>query len=333
MKALVTGGGGFLGKAIVRLLRARGDAVRSFSRTPHPELATLGVEHCCGELHDLAAVAAAVAGCDIVYHVAAKAGVWGAYADFYRTNVLGTQNVITACRRHGVRRLVYTSSPSVVFDGSDMEGVDELVPYPQHFHAPYPETKAAAEIFVRCSNGPELATVALRPHLIWGPEDNHLVPRILSRGRQGALRRIGTRPCLVDTIYIDNAASAHLLAADALDIGSVVSGKAYFLSQGEPLPLWEMINRILAAGGLPPVSRTISPQLAYALGWSLEKTYAALRIKSEPRLTRFVARELSTAHWFDISAARRDFGYQPLVSLDAGMERLSAWLARETRQG
>jgi 2-alkyl-3-oxoalkanoate reductase len=333
MKALVTGGGGFLGKAIVRLLRARGDEVRSFSRTPHPELASLGVEHCCGELHDPAAVAAAVAGCDIVYHVAAKAGIWGPYADFYRTNVLGTRNVIAACRQHGVRRLVYTSSPSVVFDGRDMEGVDESVPYPQHFHAPYPQTKAEAEQLVLGSNDATLATVALRPHLIWGPEDNHLVPRILARGRQGALRRIGTRPCLVDTIYIDNAAAAHLLAAAVLEPGSIVAGKAYFLSQGEPLPLWEMVNRILAAGGLPPVTRTISPALAYALGWTLEKIYAALRIQSEPRLTRFVARELSTAHWFDISAARRDFAYQPLVSLATGMERLSAWLERESRQG
>jgi nucleoside-diphosphate-sugar epimerase len=181
------------------------------------------------------------------------------------------------------------------------------------------------------SNGPELATVALRPHLIWGPEDNHLVPRILLRGRQGALRRIGDRPCLVDTIYIDNAASAHLLAADALAIGSQVAGRAYFLSQGEPLPLWEMVNRILAAGGLPPVTRTISPRLAYTIGWTLEQSYAALGIKSEPRMTRFVARELSTAHWFDISAARRDFAYQPLVSLDTGMERLSAWLAHEAK--
>jgi nucleoside-diphosphate-sugar epimerase len=328
MKALVTGGGGFLGKAIVRLLRARGDDVRSFSRTPHPELATLGVEHCCGELHDPAAVDAAVAGCDIVYHVAAKAGIWGPYADFYRANVLGTRNVIAACRQHNVRRLVYTSSPSVVFDGSDMEGVDESVPYPQHFHAPYPQTKAEAEILVLRSNGPELATVALRPHLIWGPEDNHLVPRILLRGRQGALRRIGNRPNLVDTIYIDNAAAAHLLAADALAIGSQVAGRAYFLSQGEPLPLWEMVNRILAAGGLPPVTRAISPCLAYGIGWALEKGYTLLGIQSEPRMTRFVARELSTAHWFDISAARRDFGYRPEVSIDTGMERLQAWLAR-----
>lgn len=331
MKALVTGGGGFLGSAIVRLLLARGDDVRSFSRSAHPELTSLGVETCCGDLDDLDAVARAVAGCDLVFHVAAKAGVWGAYADFHRANVVGTQNVITACRQHGVRRLVYTSSPSVVFDGHDMEGVDESIPYPRRYHAPYPQTKAEAEILILRSNGSELATVALRPHLIWGPEDNHLVPRILARGRQGALRRIGDRPCLVDTIYIDNAAAAHLLAADALAIGSQVAGRAYFLSQGEPLPLWEMVNRILAAGGLPPVTRTISPRLAYGIGWALESSYSLLRIRSEPRMTRFVARELATAHWFDISAARRDFGYVPVVSIDAGMERLRLWLGSGSR--
>ena len=257
----------------------------------------------------------AVEGCDIVFHVAAKAGVWGPYDEFYRANVLGTRNVIDACRQHGIRRLVYTSSPSVVFDGTDMEGVDESVPYPEHFEAFYPQTKAEAEQLVLQANDDTLATVALRPHLIWGPEDNHLVPRILERGARGALRRIGTRECLVDTIYIDNAATAHLQAADRLEIGSVVAGKVYFLSQGEPLPVWEVVNRILDAGGLPPVSRTISPGLAYAAGAVLEKIYTLLRLKGEPRMTRFVARELSTAHWFDLGAARQGFRLRTARSL------------------
>ena len=202
------------------------------------------------------------------------------------------------------------------------------MPYPEHFEACYPQTKAAAERLVLQANDDTLATVALRPHLIWGPEDNHLVPRILERGARGSLRRIGTRACLVDTIYIDNAATAHLQAADRLAIGSVVAGKVYFLAQGEPLPVWEVVNRILAAGGLPPVSRTISPGLAYAAGAVLEKVYTLLRLKGEPRMTRFVARELSTAHWFDLGAARRDFGYAPQVSFDEGIERLRDWLAK-----
>lgn len=328
MKALVTGGGGFLGKAIIKRLVARGDEVRSFSRNPHPALTELGVEHWRGELSDAEAVKSAAEGCDIVFHVAAKAGVWGPYEEFYEANVLGTKNVLAACRHHGIQRLVHTSSPSVVFDGSDMEGVDESVPYPDHFEAYYPQTKAEAEQLVLQANGQTLATVALRPHLIWGPEDNHLVPRILERGAKGALRKLGTRECLADTIYIDNAALAHLQAADHLDIGSAVAGKAYFLSQGEPLPIWDVVNRILEAGGLPPVTRTISPALAYKIGAIMEKVYDFFKIKGEPRMTRFVAKELSTSHWFDLSAARRDFGYKPEVSFDEGIERLREWLAK-----
>lgn len=331
MKALVTGGGGFLGLAIVRLLRQRGDEVRSLARNSYPELDALGVEQVRGDLADAGAVEEAAAGCDLVFHVAAKAGVWGDYQDYYRANVVGTANVIAACRAHGINRLIYTSSPSVVFDGKDMEGVDESVPYPAHFEAHYPRTKAEAEKLVLAANGPELATTALRPHLIWGPGDNHLVPRILDRGQQGRLRRIGRRPCLVDTLYIDNAATAHLQAADALGVGSPVAGRAYFLVQGEPKPVWEVVDRILAAGNLPPVTRTIPPQLAYAAGWLLEKTYTLLRLSGEPPMTRFVARELSTAHWFDLSAARRDFGYQPQVSFAEGMERLAAWLKENSR--
>jgi 2-alkyl-3-oxoalkanoate reductase len=152
------------------------------------------------------------------------------------------------------------------------------------------------------------------------------VPRILARGRAGALRRIGKRPCLVDTIFIDNAAEAHLQAAQQLVVGSTLAGRAYFLAQDEPLPLWEMVNRILAAGNLPPVTRSISPALAYRIGWTLEHVYRLLRLPGEPRMTRFVARELSTAHWFDLSAARRDLGYAPRVSLDEGLRRLQQWL-------
>lgn len=331
MKALVTGGGGFLGKAIVGQLLDQGWTVRTFSRADHPQLEALGVEHCRGDLADAAAVKSAAAGCELICHTAAKAGIWGPYRDFFRANVEGTRHVIAACRAQGIRRLVYTSSPSVVFDGTDMEGVDENVPYPARYHAFYPQTKAEAERLVLQANGPELATVALRPHLIWGPEDNHLVPRIIARGRQGRLRRIGSRDCLVDTIYIDNAARAHLLAAEKLQVGSPVAGKAYFLSQGEPLPLWTVVDRILAAAGLPPVTRRMSPGAAYALGWFLEKLYAGCRLPGEPPMTRFLARELSTAHWFDIGAARRDLGYQPEVSFQEGMDRLQAWLQQARR--
>jgi nucleoside-diphosphate-sugar epimerase len=323
MNALVTGGGGFLGQAIVRALRARGDSVRSLSRQDYPALRDIGVEQVRGDVANAAAVSAAARGCDIVFHVAAKAGIWGAYADYHRANVLGTENVIAACRQHGIRRLVHTSSPSVVFSGQDMEGVDESVPYPAHFEAHYPHTKALAEQLVLKANSPTLATVALRPHLIWGPGDNHLLPRLIARAKAGQLRRIGTQPKRVDTVFIENAADAHLLAADVLAPGATCAGRAYFIANGEPIPLWDMVNRMLAAAGLPPVTRSVPVPVAMALAWGFESVSRVTGSEREPRLTRFVVREMSTAHWFDISAAKRDFGYVPRVSTEEGLRRLA----------
>lgn len=325
-RVMVTGGGGFLGGAIVRLLLARGATVRSLSRGRYPDLDALGVEQVQAEVSDRERVEAAVAGCDAVFHVAAKAGLGGRWRAYELANVVGTVRVIEACRKHRVGRLVYTSSPSVVFDGRDMEGVDESAPYPTHYEAHYPHSKALAERAVLAANGPDLATVALRPHLIWGPGDNHLVPRILARGRAGRLRRIGTANKLIDTVYVDNAAEAHLLALDRLAPGSPVAGRAYFISNGEPVPAWDLINRILAAGGVGPVTRSVPARAAWVTGAACELVYSVLWPDREPPMTRFLASELSTAHWFDLSAARRDLGYEPRVKLEEGLRRLAGWL-------
>ena len=326
LTALVTGGGGFLGLAVVEQLLARGDRVRSLARGVYPGLAALGVEVLRGDLRDAQAVGQACAGCDVVFHVAAKAGIWGRYAVYYEPNVRGTQNVLAACREHGVHRLVYTSSPSVVFDGRSMEGVDESAPYPQKYHSHYSATKALAEQAVLAANGKTLRTLALRPHLIWGPRDNHLVPRIVSQGLAGTLRRVGDGTNKVDTTYIDNAARAHLLAADALETNPRAAGRPFFISQGEPMALSEIIDGILAAAGLPPLTRSVPQGVAWSAGAILEAAYAVLRLKGEPRMTRFVARELATAHWFDITAARTELGYEPAISITEGLHRLEAWL-------
>ncbi|MEE4609037.1 MAG: NAD-dependent epimerase/dehydratase family protein [Desulfobacteraceae bacterium] len=323
-QVLVTGGSGFLGRAIAARLVARGDRVRTLARRFSPDLQPLGVDQQQGDIADPAAVERACAGMEAVIHTAAKAGVWGPYETYYNPNVRGTQNVIAACRRQQVALLVHTSSPSVVFNGTGMDGVDESAPYPDQFPAPYPETKALAEQAVRAAADPHLRTVCLRPHLIWGPGDPHLAPRILARA--GRLRRVGEGANRVDTIYIDNAAEAHLLALDRLAEGPGISGRVYFISQDEPIPLWEMIDRILAAGGKPPVTRSISPKAAYRIGTFCEWLHRTLRLAGEPPMTRFVAAELATSHWFDISAARRDLGYAPEVSIDEGLERLAEWL-------
>ncbi len=327
MKVLVTGGGGFLGQAIIRMLVAeeRFDAVRSLCRGDYPELAAIGVEARRGDIADAGAVSAAARDCDVVFHVAAKAGVWGPYREYFRSNVTGTKNVIAACREHRVGRLIYTSSPSVIHGGGDVAGGDESLPYPERYSAHYPRTKAMAEQLVLAANDANLATVALRPHLIWGPDDNHLVPRIVNRGRAGALRLVGGGLKLVDSVYIDNAASAHLLAFDRLGPGTACAGRAYFISQDEPLPIGELINRILAAAGVEPVTRSISPRLAWFAGCVSEAVYGLLRLRSEPRMTRFLAEQLATAHWYNIRAARRDLGYEPKISIDEGFQRLTEW--------
>jgi nucleoside-diphosphate-sugar epimerase len=304
----------------------------------------LGVKQVQGDISNPVAVENVVKGVDTVYHVAAKAGVWGDYKDYYRINTEGTRHVIAACKSCGVSRLIYTSSPSVVFDGGDMEGVDETVPYPGSYHTAYPETKALAEQAVRQAGGrsrmadggwqrtekiwqgagEDLKTIILRPHLIWGPGDKHFVPRILKRAKR--LRRVGDGKNRVDVIYIDNAAKAHLLAEDALIRQPELSGNVYFISQGEPVFLWKMIDDILQAGGLSPVKRSISSKVAFRIGAVLEWFYKAFALKGEPQMTRFVARELSTSHWFDIRAAQRDLGYVPEVSTEEGLRRLAEYL-------
>ncbi|MEO6952628.1 MAG: NAD-dependent epimerase/dehydratase family protein [Polyangia bacterium] len=308
MKILVTGGTGFLGSAIVRRLEERGDEVRVLSRSAG------------GDVADEAVVQAAVRGCDAVFHTAARVGSWGRPADFHRTNVIGTQNVIDACVRHGIARLVYTSSPSVVSSDGDLEGVDESHPSGPYL-AEYPRTKALAEALVLAASSATLTTVALRPHLMFGPGDTQLVPRLVDKAKAGRVVLPSGPDKLVDCTYIDNAVDAHLLALSS----TRCKGRAYFISQGEPVPSRWLVDRVLGCAGLPPVRRRFSPSLLYALGAMCETTYRLLRIYDrEPPITRFVAHELCTAHWFDLSAARRDLGYAPRINLEDGLSRLAA---------
>ena len=330
MNALVTGAGGFLGLYIVEQLVARGDRVRAFCRGSYPQLDALGVETIRGDLRDREATVAACRGMEAVFHVAGVAGLAGPWRHYHGINTLGTHHVVEGCRAHGVGKLVYTSSPSVTFDGSDQQGVDESVAYPRRFLAHYPHSKALAERHVLEANGTAgLVTCALRPHLIWGVRDRHLVPRLLARARSGRLRRVGDGTNQVDMIYVDNAAAAHLQAADALEPGSPVAGRAYFISQGEPVNCWDWIDEILALADLPPVRRSISLSAAWKLGAVLEVLYRLLPLAGEPPMTRFLAAQLATSHYFDISRARDDFGYRPTVSTAEGMRRLAAELARQ----
>ena len=321
MRVLVTGGGGFLGSGIAKSLHEKQHDVTVVGRHHYSHLPK-GIKLFQGDIRDFDFLHKVIAGMDAVFHTAAFPGIWGRAEDFYSINVDGTRNVIKACLINAVPKLIFTSSPSVVYGGSSLEGVDETVPYPENYLSEYPRTKAIAEKLVIEANSPDLATVSIRPHLIWGPGDPHLVPRLLAKADKGRLVRVGQGENRVDIIYIDNAVYAHLKACDALGIGKPSAGKVYFVSDGEPVNLWEWINEVLKKTSRPPVTRSISYRTASRLGYFLEKIYNWGNIKKEPPMTRFLASQLATSHYFNISLAKKDFGYGPVVNPEEGMNRL-----------
>lgn len=329
MKLLVTGGGGFLGQALCRALLARGHEVVSFSRSRHAALDALGVRQLQGDLADRAAVLAAFAeGFDAVLHNAAKAGTWGSFRSYFDANVTGTRNVIAACRAHGIDRLVHTSTPSVAHRATHpVEGASaDEVPYGEGVKAHYAATKIIAEREVLAANDGALATVALRPRLIWGPGDTQILPKLVARARSGRLRLVGGGDNRVDTTYIDNAAQAHVDALEHLRPGAACAGRAYFISNGEPWPLRDVLNGLLRAAGAPEVHASIPFGAAYAIGAVCEGLWTMLPLRGDPPMTRFLAEQLATPHWYSMAPAARDFGYVPRISMAGGLARLRASL-------
>lgn len=364
MKALVTGGGGFLGRYLVKRLVADGADVVSFSRSSHAELASFGVEQRLGNLDSFDDVDAAVRGVDAVFHVAAFPSVVMDPTPYYRTNLLGTRNVVAACLKNKTRRLVYTSTQCVANTIESQEGIDESTPYAPKYLAWYQMTKAISEQLVRAANyapwtddydfggvdfsfsnfrrlnpkiritaprrDPDredsLMTVALRPHLIWGPGDRHLVTRTIKRSRAGLLRRVGDGTNKLATIYVENCADAHKLALDALVPGSSVPGSVYYIAQEKPVNCWQWIDEILALAGEPPVSSSMTFKAAWRLGTIMEAVYSLCRFKGEPVMTRFLATQLAKSYWFDTTRAKKELGFTPRVSHEEGMRRLAKFI-------
>ncbi|NTU77884.1 MAG: NAD-dependent epimerase/dehydratase family protein [Chloroflexales bacterium] len=326
MLTLVTGGNGFVGRSIVEMLLARGDRVRVVGRGDYPELAALGAECVRADLSTpeaSVALASAMRGVEVVFHVAAKAGaLGGGFDDYYRSNVTATQRVVRAAEKAGVPKFVYTSTPSVAIGEGDIAGADETTPYAERYLHPYPATKSIAERFVLARG--DLATVAIRPHLVWGPRDPHFMPRFLDRARAGRLPQIGPGTNLVDVTYVENAAEAHILAADALGERSPVRGRPYFIGQERPVNLWQFINELVTRSGCPPVGPAIPAGVAMAAATAIETAHGALRLPGEPFLNRFLITQLVRSHWFDHSAAQRDFGYGPRISIEEGLRRTVA---------
>lgn len=331
---LITGASGFIGGKIAERLLRQGRAVRCYSRRPIPDLAAKGATVLLGELDDTATLARACEGVGTVFHVAGRVGVWGPAAEFFKVNVGGTRSVIEACRKAGVSRLVHTSSPSVVFNGSHLAGVDESEALCTEAPCAYPTSKAAAERVVAAANSDSLRTVSLRPHLVWGPGDRNVVPRCLALAKARRLRIVGTGNNRVDLTHIENVVDAHLLADAALArADSPAAGRAYFITNEDPVLLWDFINELCEAAGIPPVRKRISLGAAYAIGALLEFAWTVLRRKDDPPMTRFIAKELATDHFFSIEAARRDLGYQPRVSMSEGIRELAPLLRAEFGPG
>ena len=330
MKALVTGANGFLGSYIVKSLIDQGYEVTGMTRTFNEQLERWDVRQVHGDIRNAASVWEACDEQDVVFHAAAISGIWGPWKLYHGVNTIGTKNVVEACREQKVPRLVYTSSPSVTFNGEHQLNENESAPYPKKWLCHYPHSKALAEKYVLEANQPgELLTCALRPHLIWGPGDRHLIPRLIERAKAKKLRRVGDGTNRVDTIYVTNAADAHVQAAEALDDNSPVGGSAYFISQDDPVNCWGWINDILAMVGLPRVRRSISYYWAYRLGAAMEAAYEIAGKDTEPRMTRFLAAQLAKSHYFDVSRAKADFGFSPRVSNTEGMKLLEKSLRRE----
>ena len=329
MQALVTGGGGFLGLYIVEQLLDAGADVRVFCRGTYEALNRPGIEVVQGDVRDAEAVSSACQGIDTVFHVAAVPGIWGSWEMFHGINTVGTENVIAGCRKHGASKLVYASSPSVIFDGRDHINADESLPYPEKYLSHYPHTKALAEQAVLNANGVDgLATCALRPHLIWGPRDTQLVPRLIDRARKGRLRLVGDGSNMISMVYVENAAAAHVLAANSLRLDSPVAGQVYFINEPDAVNCAEWINTLLDVAGVSPVSKCISARAAYGIGAACEAVFSLLRLKGEPPMTRFLAEQLSSSHTYSIEKLRRDVGYEPVVSVEEGLRRLKADLSK-----
>jgi nucleoside-diphosphate-sugar epimerase len=327
MKAFVTGGGGFVGSAITRQLVEKGVEVGVFGRNHYPHLDKLGVRQFQGDILDSDLLIRFMQGYDTVFHVAAKAGIWGPKHEFEQTNVTGTRNVIGACIANNIQSLVYTSTPSVVFNRRDISGADERLPYAKRFLCYYASSKAVAEQMVLVSNSDVLKTCAIRPHLVWGPGDPHLIPRLIARGKAKKLKQVGNGLNMVDISYVDNVADAHILAAENLFYSATAAGNAYFISQGEPVNLWSWINNLFERLNIEPVTKKINAKPAYMIGALLEGIHMWFSLEKEPKMTRFLAEQLAKSHWFSINKARHDLGYEPRISTSEGLDRLIKWLA------
>ena len=322
MRVLVTGATSLLGRSLVERLVGRGDEVSVLQRHP----SGLAVTEYLGDIADQYVVAASVTGADAVVHLAARVAVTGPWEAFEAVNVHGTQNIVEAARAASVHRFVQISSPSVAYHGESLIGAPAGPADPVRARGRYAQSKAQAELVALAANSTDMAVVAIRPHLVWGPGDTQLVGRIVDRARAGRLATVGSGAALIDTTYVDNAADALVAALDhAPDLG----GRAFVVTNGEPRPVRELLNRIVRAAGLGPARMRVPYQAARGGGFVAERIWERRGSGEDPPMTSFLAEQLGTAHWFDQRETRAALGWEPKVKLAEGFEKLQAWFEGE----
>jgi nucleoside-diphosphate-sugar epimerase len=317
VKVLATGASGFLGRAVVRALQQNGHDVRTLQRRPS---GVPGADDHRGSVTDPDATSAAVAGVDAVVHLAAKVSLAGDPAEFHAVNVEGTRTLLDAAAAAGVSRVVHVSSPSVAHAGHALAGVGAEPADPSAARGEYARTKAEAELLALSRSGDATSLVAIRPHLVWGPGDTQLIARVVDRARRGRLPLLNGGTALIDSTYVDNAASGIVAALHRVD---EVSGRVYVLTNGEPRPVGDLLAGICRASGVRPPRFSVPAGLARTAGGLVERVWAVRPGSDEPPMTRFLAEQLSTAHWFDQTDIRRDLRWTPAVSIDEGLRRLS----------
>jgi 2-alkyl-3-oxoalkanoate reductase len=320
VKVLLTGATGMLGRSTAELLIGRGDEVSVLQRRP----SRLPCRELLGDIADREVVRRATRGQEAVVHLAAKVDVTGRWPEYVRANIEGTRSVLGACRAEHVSRLVHASSPSVAHAGKALVAVTAEPADPLAARGHYSRSKAVAELEALAADSAALSVLVVRPHLVWGPGDTQLVEPVVERARAGRLPIIGHGATLIDTTYIDNAAAAMVAALDAC---GRVHGESLVVSNGEPRPLREIMARLCAAAGAPAPTMRVPFPAAWLAGAAAEAAFAVSRSRSAPRLTRFVAEQMATAHWFDQRRTRAALQWSPSVSLDDGFARLAAWYA------
>lgn len=320
MRVLVTGATSMLGRATAQLLADRGDEVTVLQRRP----SGLPCREVLGDIADPSVVRRASNHQDGVVHLAAKVDVTGRWRDYARVNIDGTDHVLAACREAGVRRLVHVSSPSVAHAGSALVGAGAEPADPARARGGYSRSKAVAELHALAADSPTLAVLVVRPHLVWGPGDAQLVDRIVTRARAGRLPLLGGGTALIDTTYVANAAAALVAALDACESAH---GEAVVVSNGEPRQVQEVLARLCASAGVPEPTRSVPVAAAWLAGAVVEAAWAVSRRRDTPPMTRFLAEQLSTAHWFDQRRTHDLLGWRPEVGLDEGFDRLARFYA------